>query len=171
MVRTSQMLKAPAVAAFLMAAVSAAHAQSAVVNAEQAMAAVHAVQNYAKKDGSNPSIAILDRDGRVVLLLRGDHASPHNIGLAERKAYTSMTFKMPSIEWRDKSKPGTPDADQRSMPRVIPLGGGYPITVGNDVIGAIGVSGTRGGQEGDTAAAKAGADAAADAGAQRTAQK
>jgi uncharacterized protein GlcG (DUF336 family) len=33
--------------------------------------------------------------------------------------------------------------------------------VGNEVIGAVGVSGTRGGQEGDTAGAQAGADAAA----------
>jgi uncharacterized protein GlcG (DUF336 family) len=161
MFHPSDMLKGPAIAAMLIMAAPAAQAQTDNLTSAQAMAAMHAVLDFAGRENSNPSIAIIDRDGRTILLLRGDNASPHNIGLAQRKAYTALTFKMPSIEWRDKSKPGMPDADQRSMPRVIPLGGGYPITVGNTVIGGIGVSGTRGGQPGDTAAAKAGADAAA----------
>jgi uncharacterized protein GlcG (DUF336 family) len=63
--------------------------------------------------------------------------------------------------------PGKPNADERNTPNAIPLGGGVPIMVGNDVVGAVGVSGTRGGQEGDTAGAQAGADAAAAAAAQR----
>lgn len=138
-----------------------ASAQSLSVNAEQAMAALTAMQKYAQKDGSNPSFAVLDRDGKVILLLAGNGAAPHNLGLAERKAYTANMFKMKSIEWRDKSAPGQPEANERSMPGVIPLGGGVPIMVGGEVIGAVGTSGTRGGQEGDTSCAQAGADAAA----------
>lgn len=140
---------------------STASAQSLSVNAEQAMAAIAAMQKYAKKDGSNPSYAVLDRDGKVVLLLAGDGAAPHNLGLAERKAYTANMFKMKTIEWRDKSAPGQPEANERSTPGVIPLGGGVPIMVGGEVIGAVGASGTRGGQTGDTDCAQAGADAAA----------
>lgn len=140
---------------------STASAQSLSVNAEQAMAAIAAMQKYAKKDGSNPSYAVLDRDGKVVLLMAGDGAAPHNLGLAQRKAYTANMFKMPTIAWRDKSMPGQPEASERDMPNVIPLGGGVPIMVGGEVIGAVGASGTRGGQEGDTACAQAGADAAA----------
>jgi glc operon protein GlcG len=140
---------------------SAASAQSLSVNAEQAMAAIAAMQKYAKKDGSNPSYAVVDRDGKVVLLLAGNGAAPHNLGLARRKAFTANMFKMPTIAWRDKSMPGQPEANERSMPDVIPLGGGVPIMVGGEVIGAVGASGTRGGQTGDTACAQAGADAAA----------
>jgi uncharacterized protein GlcG (DUF336 family) len=137
-----------------------AYAQTKLT-AEAAMAAARAVQAYAKGDGSDPSTAVLDSDGNVVLLLKGNNAAPHNIGLAERKAFTANMFKMKSIEWRNATMPGKDRASERQTPKAIPLGGGVPIMVGNEVVGAVGVSGTRGGQEGDTAGAQAGADAAA----------
>ena len=93
--------------------------------------------------------------------MRGNTAAPHNLGLARRKAITANQFKMTSLAWRDKSMPGQPAANERNMPDVIPLGGGAPIMVGGEVIGAVGASGTKGGQEGDTACAQAAADAAA----------
>ena len=161
MSRMSLMLKAAAAAAVFMTATQAAQAQSSSLTSEQAMAALRAVQAYAKNDGSDPSLAVIDRDGNTVLLLRGNGAAPHNLGLAQRKAFTANQFKMKSIEWRDRTKPGTPQASERDTPKAIPLGGGVPIMVGNEVIGAVGVSGTKGGQEGDTAGAQAGADAAA----------
>ncbi len=157
----STCVKSAALAAAFGFVCSAASAQSLSVNAEQAMAAMAAMQQYAKRDGSNPSYAVVDRDGKIVLLMAGNGAAPHNLGLAERKAYTANMFKMPTIVWRDKSMPGQPEANERDMPGVIPLGGGVPIMVGGEVIGAVGASGTRGGQEGDTACAQAGADAAA----------
>ena len=39
---------------------------------------------------------------------------------------------------------------------VIPLGGGVPINVGEDTIGAVGLSGAPGGQEREEACANAG---------------
>jgi len=161
MFRTSHILTAAAAAAVLLAATPQSFAQGQGLTSAQAMAAIRAVQAYAKKDGSDPSTVVLDRDGNIVLMLKGNNASPHNIGLAERKAFTANMFKMKSIEWRDATKPGTARANERQTPKAIPLGGGVPIMVGNEVIGAVGVSGTRGGQEGDTAGAQAGADAAA----------
>jgi glc operon protein GlcG len=156
------LLSAAAVAGLIFGAATAAQAQSQSLTYAQGVAAMQAVRDYAKNDGSDPSIAVLDKDGNIVLMLRGDNAAPHNLGLARRKAITSNMFKMPSIAWRDRTKtPGTPEATERNTPDAIPLGGGYPITVGGEVVGAVGVSGTRGGQEGDTAAAKAAADAAA----------
>lgn len=157
----SNSVKAIAVAAALTASASTAYAQSLSVNSEQAMAAVQAALKYSKKDGSDVSIAVVDREGKIVLLMRGDTAAPHNLDLARRKAYTANMFKMTSLAWRDKSMPGQPEASERDMPDVIPLGGGAPIMVGGEVIGAVGASGTKGGQEGDTACAQAAADAAA----------
>jgi uncharacterized protein GlcG (DUF336 family) len=159
--------KAAAAAALLSVAGPSAQAQSSSLTAAQAMAALQAVQAYAKNDGSAPSIAVIDRDGNIVLLLKGNGAAPHNIGLAQRKAFTANQFKMRTIDWRDRTMPGKPNADERNTPNAVPLGGGVPIMVGNDVVGAIGVSGTRGGQEGDTAGAQAGADAAVAAASQR----
>src|SRR4029077_11791843 len=161
MSRRSLMLKAAAAAAVLMIAPQVAQAQSSGLTSEQALAAMRAVQAYAKNDGSDPSLAVIDRDGNTVLLLQGNNAAPHNLGFAQRQALTAHTVKMKSIEWRDRPKPGQPQASERETPNAIPLGGGVPIMVGNEVIGAVGVSGTKGGQEGDPAGAQAGADAAA----------
>jgi uncharacterized protein GlcG (DUF336 family) len=161
MSRISHISIVAASATFLLALAPEANAQGTRLTAEQAMAALKAVQAYAKNDGSDPSTAVLDSEGNIVLLLKGNNAAPHNIGLAERKAFTANMFKMKSIEWRDATKPGQARASERQTPKAIPLGGGVPIMVGNEVIGAVGVSGTRGGQEGDTAGAQAGADAAA----------
>lgn len=161
MSRISLISTVAASAAFCIAFAADAQAQGTRLTAEQAMAALKAVQAYAKNDGSDPSTAVVDTEGNVVLLLKGNNAAPHNIGLAERKAFTANMFKMKSIEWRDATKPGQSRESERQTPKVIPLGGGVPIMVGNEVIGAVGVSGTRGGQEGDTAGAQAGADAAA----------
>jgi len=159
MFRMSRVLTAATASALLMIGTQS-YAQTKLT-AEMAMAAARAVQAYAEKDGSNPSTVVLDADGNIVLQLKGNNAAPHNIGLAERKAYTANLFKMKSIEWRDATMPGKDRASERQMPKVVPLGGGVPIMVGNQVIGGVGVSGTRGGQEGDTAGAQAGADAAA----------
>jgi len=160
MSRISHIFTAAAATAMLLAT-APAYAQAPSLTQEQAMAALRAVQAYAKKDGSDPSTAVVDRDGNIVLLLKGNNAAPHNIGLAQRKAFTANMFKMKSIDWRDATKPGTERANERQTPQAIPLGGGVPIMIGNEVVGAVGVSGTRGGQEGDTAGAQAGADAAA----------
>ena len=157
----SSIMKAAALAAAISVSATAAFAQSSSVTSEQAMAAMKAALEYAKKDGGDVSLVVVDREGKPVLMMRGNTAAPHNLGLAQRKAYTANMFKMTSLAWRDRTKSGKPQASERDMPDTIPLGGGVPIMVGGDVIGAVGASGTRGGQEGDTACAQAAADAAA----------
>ncbi|MBI4485711.1 MAG: heme-binding protein, partial [Acidobacteria bacterium] len=43
--------------------------------------------------GGTASVAVVDRAGRIRVLLQGDTASPHNPELARRKAYTARTFR------------------------------------------------------------------------------
>src|SRR3954469_23921545 len=52
-----------------------------------------------ERTGNSISVAVLDRVGRLRVFLQGDKASPHNIELAQRKAYTALTFKRNSLEW------------------------------------------------------------------------
>ena len=101
------------------------------------------------------SVAVLDRAGRMRVFLQGDNASPHNLELARRKAYTALTFRRPSAEWAKRTAEGDVTG-QRSLADVIPLGGGVPIMIGNDAIGSIGLSGAPGGQPREEACAKAG---------------
>ena len=106
------------------------------------------------------SVAVVDRAGRVRIFIASDNPTPHSLELARRKAYTARTFRRSTLEWRDSSEPGKEGFGQRQLADVIPLGGGYPINVGNDTIGAVGVSGNS--QTGDEACAKAGVDKVAD---------
>src|SRR5947207_4355810 len=101
------------------------------------------------------SVAVLDRAGRMRVFLQGDNASPHNLELARRKAYTALTFRRTSADWAKRTAEGD-ITGQRSLADVIPLGGGVPIMIGEEAIGSIGLSGAPGGQPMEEACAKAG---------------
>ena len=110
--------------------------------------------------GINTSVAVVDRAGRVRVLLQGDNASPHNMELARRKAYTARTFRQPSSAWAKRTE--TTNSGQRMLADVIPLGGGMPINVGEETVGGVGLSGAAGGQVKEEACANAGIAKVAD---------
>jgi uncharacterized protein GlcG (DUF336 family) len=124
------------------------------VSMEQAVQIVQAAIEFCKESDPRISIAVLDREGLVRLLVRTNGAAPHNLDLARRKAFTAKTFKMPSADFAKRSAVGGELEAQRQLADVIALGGGVPIMIGNDAIGAVGVSGNS--QTGDEACAKAG---------------
>ena len=103
--------------------------------------------------GANVSVAVVDRAGRLKVFLQGDGAAPHNIELARRKAYTARTFRRTSGEWTKRTE--TVNAGQRLLTDVIPQQGGVPITIGNETIGGVGLSGAPNGGEQEEACAKA----------------
>ena len=110
--------------------------------------------------GINTSVAVVDRAGRLRVLLQGDGASPHNPELARRKAYTARTFRQTSAEWAKLTE--TKNGGQRMLADVIPLGGGVPIKIGQETIGGVGLSGAPMGQPQEEACAKAGIAKVAD---------
>ena len=98
------------------------------------------------------------REGSI--FIAADDPSPHSFEMARRKAYTARTFRRPTLEWAQRTKEGSDLAPQRQLADVIALGGGVPINVGNETIGAVGVSGST--QTGDDACARAGIARVAD---------
>ena len=112
--------------------------------------------------GARASVAIVDRAGRLRVFLQGDGASPHNLELARRKAYTALTFRQTSAEWASRTGAETPLAGQRMLADVIPLAGGVPIKIGEDTIGGVGLSGAPMGGAQEEACAKAGIAKVAD---------
>ena len=117
-------------------------------------------QTASHECGTNTSVAVVDRAGRLRVFLQGDNANPHNIELARRKAYTARTFRQPSSAWAKRTE--TVNQGQRMLADVIPLGGGMPINIGEETIGGVGLSGAPGGQEQEEACAKAGIAKVAD---------
>ena len=110
--------------------------------------------------GVNTSVAVVDRAGRLRVFLQGDGASPHNLELARRKAYTARTFGRTSAEWAKRTTEIPGLAAQRELADVIALRGGVPIKIGDETIGAVGVSGAS--AEGDEKCALAGVAKVAD---------
>jgi uncharacterized protein GlcG (DUF336 family) len=116
-----------------------------------------------KKTNSSIAVAVVDRSGKLRAFLSGDKSQPHNMELAQRKAFTALDFKRPSIEWAERTgRPGAENSAQRMLDKVIPARGGMPIQMGDETIGGVGVSGSSGGGEGDENCAKAGIAAVAE---------
>lgn len=98
-----------------------------------------------KTRGYGISAVVVGRDGETIIAMRGDGASPHTMENARRKAYTARSFKQPTKEYAKKLNEGNPVIRQQvTLPSVIAIPGGIPIKVGDDVIGAIGASGSPG---------------------------
>jgi uncharacterized protein GlcG (DUF336 family) len=109
--------------------------------------------------GYKVAVAVVDRGGQTIAMLRGDGAGLHTPEGAERKAYTARTFSQPSAAFVKRLDDRPDTVGSRHYTRVLALGGGLPIKVGNEVIGAVGVSGSPGK---DDVCSQAGIDKVAD---------
>lgn len=98
-----------------------------------------------KQKGYAVSVAVTDRSGVVMVLLRDVDSGTHTPSIALSKAYTAANFRSSTTDLVSLSEPGQPAAAIRNLPNVAILGGGLPITHSGNVIGAIGVSGAPGG--------------------------
>lgn len=99
-------------------------------------------------------VAVVDRGGNLVALRRDDNVGPHNTLAAQRKAYTALSSKTPTRLFAERAA-STPDAaNLNTLDELLLLGGGVPLKVGDEVIGAIGVAGA-GGARNDEACAVA----------------
>jgi uncharacterized protein GlcG (DUF336 family) len=113
-----------------------------------------------KAQGNRVSVTVVGREGQVIVVLRGDNASPHTVENSRRKAYTARTFRVPSGEIAKRVKVN-PTLGLVPLSDAIALQGALPIKIGDDVVAAVGVSGAPGGDK-DEACAKAGIDKVAD---------
>jgi uncharacterized protein GlcG (DUF336 family) len=126
---------------------------SASLAAELVMAAVQACE---QKD-YHVGVVVLDYSGVQQASLRGDGAPPQNVLNAFDKAFTAATFGMDTAEIVERSKNGPVSSSFAKMPHLLLNTGGVAIKAGDEVIGAIGVSGAPGGDN-DAACAKAALD-------------
>jgi len=115
---------------------------------------VRTTMDTCKAQGYNVSVHVLGREGQVVLAVRHPEAGLATFENSMKKAYTSRTFRTPSGKFADGVK-GNPLAGALRLTNIVPAQGALPIVVGEETIGAVGVSGAPGGDK-DEACAKAG---------------
>lgn len=95
--------------------------------------------------GYNVTAAVVDRAGNLRSLQRADNAGPHTLGAAQGKAYTSASARNTTAAMLENVQKNPGAATLVDIPGFLVLGGGVPVKVGNEVIGAVGVGGAPGG--------------------------
>lgn len=118
--------------------------------------AAQAALTACEKQGYRVSVAVVNHAGLLKVLLRGDGSGPHTIDSSSKKAYTSVSLGHSTSELVALIGDNPAAAGLRDMnEKILILGGGLPIKVGEEVIGGIGVGGAPGGEK-DEACAQAG---------------
>jgi uncharacterized protein GlcG (DUF336 family) len=95
----------------------------------------------------NITAAVVDSDGVTQALIRGDGAGIHTVQAAHDKAFTAVTYGRPGSETQKAYVASPPSGVILKEPYLLPGDGGLPIKIGNEVVGALGVSGSPGKDE------------------------
>ena len=112
------------------------------IDAETAEKAVAAAVKKAAELKLKMCVAVTDEAGDLKAFVRMDGAPKLSIEIAENKAYTAASFSMPTHAWFDFIKDDPPLLHGIThTPRLVVFGGGFPIKLKGEVVGAIGLSG------------------------------
>lgn len=96
-------------------------------------------------NGHNVTATVVDRAGSIRAVMRADNAGPHTLGASEQKAFTSASAKNATLVMMESAQKNPAAANLVHIPGFLLLGGGVPVKVGTETIGAIGVGGAPGG--------------------------
>lgn len=120
---------------------------------------IEAAERKAQEIGQPMNIAVVDAGGVLVAHVRMDRAWMGSVDIAINKAWTARAFDIPTKQLAELSQSGDQffGIHASNGGRVMIFAGGIPLMRGNEVVGAIGVSGGMGKQ--DQAVAEAGAAA------------
>jgi uncharacterized protein GlcG (DUF336 family) len=116
---------------------------------------VAAAETEATKSNLTVAIAVVDEGGHLLLFERMDDTQIGSVEVAIAKARSAFLFRRPSKVFEDAVAGGR-NALLR-LDGAMPFDGGVPLTVAGRVIGAIGISGGTGQQDGQVANAGAAA--------------
>ncbi|XHF31295.1 heme-binding protein [Pseudomonas chlororaphis] len=101
------------------------------------------------------TVSVLDRGGNLLVALRGDGVGPHNTAASQRKAYTALSTKTPTRLFAERARNNSETANLNTLDELLLLGGGIPLFAGKELVGAMGVAGSGGGEQDENCAIKA----------------
>ncbi len=113
------------------------------VTLDTARSVVDAARAKADEIGVPMNIAVVDAGNNLTAFDRMDGAWLGSIDIAQNKAYTARSFDMSTKELAPLCQPDQPlfGIHASNQGRLIVFAGGIPLTSGDEVVGAIGVSG------------------------------
>jgi uncharacterized protein GlcG (DUF336 family) len=130
-----------------------------MITLEKAHRVIAAGEAKAREIGQPMNIAVVDAGTNLKAFSRMDGAWLGSIDIAINKAFTAKAFDITTQDLGKNSQPG----DQffgihvSNHDRVMIFAGGVPLTVGGEIVGAVGVSGGSGEQDQAVALAAASA--------------
>ena len=131
------------------------------VSIQMAKTMADVAQDTCAKLGYSVSVHVVDAAGDTLVAYRGEDSGVHTFVNSFRKAYSAMTFRRPSSTFGERWENGEVGAQlQLMLPDMAGQQGGFPITVGDEVIGGIGASGA--GMGTDSTCVLAGIEAVSD---------
>jgi len=130
-----------------------------MIQLEDARRVIAAAEKKAQEIGQPMNIAVVDAGGNLVAHVRMDKAWIGSIDISINKAWTARAFEIETGQLAENSQSGGQffGIHVSNGGRVMIFAGGIPLKRGDQVVGAIGVSGGSGKQ--DQAVAEAGAKA------------
>ena len=113
------------------------------VTLEEAQRIIQAALEKAREIGQPMNVAVVDNGRELKAFSRMEDAWLGSVSISIDKAFTSVSFLMPTQDLADMTQPGQPlyGLESTNGGRIINFAGGIPIMRGDDVAGAIGVSG------------------------------
>jgi uncharacterized protein GlcG (DUF336 family) len=117
--------------------------EKASVSTALAHRIIDAAEKKSAEIGVPMVIAVCDESGVLKAFSRTDGAALLSVQIAQDKAFTAVGFGMPTDAWHDFIKDDPPLARGAvgGIDRLVIFGGGFPIKLGDAIVGAIGVSG------------------------------
>jgi len=115
------------------------------ISVEAAQEAARGALEQCRKEGHRVTVTVLDHAARTKVVLRDDGARPHSLQHSLNKAYTALTYREPSGDYGKRAAGNFPaSSGPLHLDKITTSAGGLPIRAGDDVVGSIGVSGSRG---------------------------
>src|SRR2546430_8992938 len=78
-----------------------------------------------KSKGYNTAVAVVDRAGQVLVMMRDENGSAQQVEMARRKAYTARMFRTSTLEFQKRTM-DPKYAPQRDIADILAHAGGAP---------------------------------------------
>lgn len=94
--------------------------------------------------GRSAVAAVIDRGGHLLSLQRDDSVGPHNTDAAVKRLSRRFQARRLRAFLRENARKNPESNNLNTIDSLLLIGGGVPVKVGAEVIGAIGVGGAGG---------------------------
>jgi glc operon protein GlcG len=125
----------------------------APVSTENAKKIAAAALAEARNNKWNMAVAIVDSGGHLVYFEKADLVQFISIDISQAKARTAVGYRRPTKAFQDDIEKGGVGLRYLSFPEMVTSEGGELIVLEGRIVGAIGVSGGSGAQDGQVARA------------------